>query len=924
MIRKLICCLAAIAFLATNAVAGFHGGTGTPVQALTSRSLLSLNYTYNNPSYAWINFFNGSNATWYPYSSSWATGQAFNASLFDASGNLTYSYSSGEIVGAGLVIPPGTEYSGTYCLDSGDTTHAQSFTLNSDTASWSQASNTTCANGSCTGSGVTISGSNKFVISGTNWCIPLTFSGTGGFIHITMTANDPSATGAYERDVRLYEQPDATDLANGLVFRRAFKQPLVNLDPGFIRFVNWDGPGHQGDAIGVRFENRMPVLNGAVSYAGFNVCGVVPYTDITGTDAYSLAAGTASGCSSLSTPGALTHGDIVTARVDHANSQGNCTGGVCPAITAITNATEAVVTTATAHGFVAGEVVYLFISNAGMPTLNLFPVTIQNDANLTSTTFGINFNSTSAGTFNSGTCGTGTVSTCSVMPYISLNLNGMGARPIVQENSVGSIALFGSTSFSANAYITLVYDKLMSGLTDGSGNPIQGVWHSRGSSSFGPINWSAPIEMQVELINELNAMLPNGRPPINMWFNLPFMSMVSIDPDYSSGSEYPVNALNTILNGANGYAGLCAKCSVILEMSDETWNTGYPATYWFTNVGLQRWGTSLTSASDFTSYSTFRLAQIIADVKASPYYNSRRVFFDDGGQQVGTVTTFPNLPRIYGDYAMLQDAQWPGGQTSFTGSQSGTTLTAVSGLSVGETVTDSSGSLAKPTTILANLGGGQYTVSASKTVGSETMIAAEAPMAMADIFSGGAYFVASSTVIDADITQCSNDAATYGIPSSQVTADVNQIADDTATTGGSQTIASTETQNANFAAVISVFGTNKYKGDYEGGLGYSPTGYTGVCPNCAAWSESCINLVYQSQEWANQQQAYFNSFKNTANLAVPGVYLLNNYSVSGSSASAAWEWSNGYTPDSYSGGVEGAGITLNFTAMTNYNAGLSN
>ena len=923
MIRA-VSILAAFLVSVSISFAGFHGGTGAIVQAITSRSLISLGYVYNDPAYAWINFFNGSNATWYPYSNSWATGQAFNGSLFDASGNLTYSFSSGKIVGAGVVLPTGTEYPGTYCLDSGDTTHAQSFTLNSDSASWAQASNATCANGSCTGSGVTISGSNKFVISGTNWCIPLTYSGPG-FIHITMTTNDPSATGAYERDVRLYEQPDAADLAAGLVFRAPFKQTLVNLDPGYLRFVNWAGPNKQGDALGVRFENRNPVLNGALSYSGYNACNIVPYnTDITGTDAYSLSAATAAGCSSLSTPATLTHGDIVVARVDNANSQGNCTGGACPTITAITNATEAVVTTATAHGFVAGEVVYLFISNAGMPTLNLFPVTIQNDANLTATTFGINFNSTSAGTFNSGTCGTGTVTVCSAMPYISLNLAGLGARPIVQENSVGSIALFSSTSFTSNSYVTLVYDKLLSGLTDGSGNAIMGVWHSRGASSYGAFNWGAPIELETELINELNAMLPAGRPPINMWFNLPFMAMVSTDPDYSSASEYPINALKTILNGANGYAGLCAKCSVIMEMSDETWNTGYFATFWFTNVGLQKWGTSLTSGSDFTSYSTWRLAQIIADVKASAYYNSNRVFFDDGIQQVGVVSGFPNVPRIWGDYAMMQDAQWPGGQTSFTGSQSGTTLTAVSGLSIGETITDSGGSLTKPTTIIANLGGGQYTVSSSKTVGSETMIAATAPMAMADILSGGAYFNASSTVINADITQCSNDAATYGIPSSQVTADVNQIADDTATTSGQSTVSSTETQNAAFASAISIFGARKFKGDYEGGLGYSPNNYTGTCANCAAWSESCINLVYQSQEWANQQQAYFNTFKNAANLAVPGVYLVNNYSISGSTVSPAWEWSNAYTPDSYAGGVEGAGITLNYTGMLNYNAGLSN
>lgn len=1092
MIKRLLLALALIG-ASVPAYAGLHGGGATPLTvSLTQRSLLSLGYVYNNPSYAWINFFRGGNSMWVPSGAGWNTSsQPFNASITDSAGNITYSFASSLTLGSSVVVPTGAEYSGPYCFDSNDTTHAQSFTVTFQSVDWTQASNTTCANGACTGSGTSLVG-NVLTVSGTNWCIPLNYSGTAHEDHVNITENDPSATGAYERGLRLYEQPDATDLAAGLVYRRAFKQPIVNGDFGFIRLVNWAGPNDQSDTLGARFENRTLPTAGETSYSGFNVCDVVPYPNIAGTDTYTLAAGTAAGCSPLSTPASLQHGEIVIARVPNANSQGGCVSGVCPSVIGISNASNAVVTTPQATNLSIGQTVILYISQSGMTDLNLYPVTVASIGSPTTASFtgeinstcggsgsgyalditavssgaiqigmtitgssilnggtiingfvsgtlggpgcytvnssqtagsgamtgalaaatstasftgqigatcggtgtgtsldvtavasgtitvgmgvtdstgqvnnntyiagqvsgtaggigcytvsvsqsavaseamfgyisssvSLNFNSTSAGTFDLATCGSDGTG-CFISPYITLNLNGLGAHPLVQVGGFSPITLYNTLSIPANSYGTFVYDKLLYAETDGSGNPIYGVWHYWGSGSYGAFNWGVPIELQVELINELNAMLPAGRPPINIWFNLPRMALVSTDPDYSSASEYGVNALNVILNGANGYAGLCAKCAVMVELSDEDWNNGYGGTFWMAAVGFQRWGSSLTTLSDFNSYSTLRSLWVMNDIKNSAYFQSGRVFFDRGGQQVAGTTGAPNGPRIYGNYAMMQDAQYPlGTPTTFTGSQSGTTLAGAAGLQKFETITDSTGTLTKPTMITAIIDSTHYTVNSSKTVGSETMQAALAPMTLWDIFTGSVYFTPSSSVINADMIQASNDAATFGINSTQVAADVNQIADDTASGSGQSTISSTETQDTAFAAAIGVFGTNKFKGDYEGGLQLNYANYTGLCANCATYAQAVIALVYQSQEWANNQEAYFTWFKAQANLAVPGVYALNNYS---STLTAGWLWANCYSPDSYAmvGGTEteGAGVTPNCNGMASYNATLSN
>src|SRR6185437_3759161 len=94
--------------------------------------------------------------------------------------------------------------------------------------------------------------------------VSITLSGTkpgpqGLFVAVSSTG----AAGAFVRNVRFYRAEDAADLAKGLIFRRGWKQPLVDLCPSAVRFMNWLGGNSDRNC---RFENRTPPNN--VGWAG--------------------------------------------------------------------------------------------------------------------------------------------------------------------------------------------------------------------------------------------------------------------------------------------------------------------------------------------------------------------------------------------------------------------------------------------------------------------------------------------------------------------------------------------------------------------------------------------------------------------------------------------------------------------------------
>ena len=110
-------------------------------------------------------------------------------------------------------------------------------------------------------------------------------------------------------------------------------------------------------------------------------------------------------------------------------------------------------------------------------------------------------------------------------------------------------------------YKTWYFDKTVSGQTDGSGNAIPGAWMFSATPSQSAVAHSGdvPIEVCVALINELNAMSPAHT--IGMWMNIPSWGLSSMDPDYSTASDWAVNAVDVVMNPsskvrASGFSAL--------------------------------------------------------------------------------------------------------------------------------------------------------------------------------------------------------------------------------------------------------------------------------------------------------------------------------------------------------------------------------
>ena len=142
------------------------------------------------------------------------------------------------------------------------------------------------------------------------------------------------------------------------------------------------------------------------------------------------------------------------------------------------------------------------------------------------------------------------------------------------------------------------------------------------------------------------------RGPIDMWVCIPHRGMISSDQDYSPASNWPVNMVRTILNGANGFAGLDSRCKLYVEHSNETWNTGFPHANFLKKIGYQRWPAS--GWGDVSSYSTLRAVLSIEEIKAAFPGNSRLKYVISGQGAVGSGFTV-NAYRLTGSVYFNSD-----------------------------------------------------------------------------------------------------------------------------------------------------------------------------------------------------------------------------------------------------------------------------
>src|SRR6185312_12549842 len=255
-----------------------------------------------------------------------------------------------------------------------------------------------------------------------------------------------------------------------------------------------------------------------------------------------------------------------------------------------------------------------------MQNLHLFPCTIRV---LDQLNYQLNVDTTSMGVFAAN-------SAIPVQPfqYIGLQVGTGNDRTTYPIQGTGPGLPFGffGSNLSVNSYYTFHFDKTISGQTDGSGNPVPGVWMVGGNP--GAHNGDVPVEICTTLINELNAMSPAH--PIGMWLNIPVYGLSSMDPDYTTASDWTINCLDTVLNpsssvrtsgySALGYSGATKlyNLPLVVEYANENWNGGGGIIQrpYLAAKGIQRWPT-IYPYQDFQDMQSLRTTCMARDAKAA-------------------------------------------------------------------------------------------------------------------------------------------------------------------------------------------------------------------------------------------------------------------------------------------------------------------
>jgi hypothetical protein len=755
--------------------------------------------------------------------------------------------------------------------------------------------------------------------------------GAGGF---SSNATNITASDGTLRALAFYQSADATRRSQGKLYRPAGLQPVVNLHPGAIRFLNWNGANSSGLS---RWENHIPPS--AAGLASW-VCGSLPYLTLSGTDQYTLSGVASAGCSppNQNTPGSAVHGESLVAYVVNPSTQlstlANCE---------ITGITAGNPTTITTHGAClavgqTGLTVILrlqqdqgqgtFAVTGSMLNLHLAPVTATF---VNSTSFTVNL-TTTTGSFGSCPSSNGRAN-CYVSMYECLNVGGRGCVPIVQSfDGYESIMydFFGASyALAANTYRTFLYDAYSVAKTDGAGNAVQGAWLT-GFSGF-----NVPMEWQVKYINELNELYPAGSSPTHMWVTIPGRALTVFDSGYTSASDYPVNMYNTIMNGSTvagvTWPGLCAQCGLLIENSNETWNDGAQDTHYYTRRGYLRFGTNY----DKSTFATFKDIQVLASIQSAAAYqaNASRTRFVMAGQ-TNDVTL--NLARIFGNSLINADYQNPlNTRTTFTGAVSGSTLTITGGtlagpLGIGYSLQYSGGVIC----VITAGAGLSWTVQASPISGSSgaltncaptaatVMTAAQAPMMLFQKFAGASYFDGANYATT--IPQGANDYTNFGFPSSQVTADITAFVNDV--TNGNcaanpNSVTCWQSLMTTAAVQMGAFPNNREAINYEGGLNTCSNAVG--CYSLANNANTCnfVNKVYQSAQWANGQLSFNNSVKAASGQGFPAILggLCANTQSTSCQGVADLTWVAEGCPDTFSGSTEGAGVFQNWQTLGTYN-----
>jgi len=534
----------------------------------------------------------------------------------DANGYPNNSAHDNHTWAVGVRIPASTDFAGPYVL----TWDGNGEVFLSSNGSWAidagQSSNYTAVN------------SARW--HGTGSRIVVNFTGARELFSVRVMRTNRDASGNFLKNLRFYRLADEADLLAGKVFRSGAKQILADLNPGAIRFMNWTG---HNTCQSVRFEHRLlPSYacygNDGSGTRGTNWVASPPYPESTGTNTIAVASATGM-------PVAMQHGEVVTCRMGNATARNGSR-----TVTSISKANPGVVV-ATGHGFNTGDVIVHTIT-AGMTQLHNRPCTVTvSDAN----TYSLGIDTSAYTTFTTGTA----------KQYITLNVGARGAYPVLFGTGTEHASNYGDGYIAQYDYKTFVFDKDMVAST-----AVTGAWIFNNSGAANGHESNPPLEICTALINELMAMTRSDGGtvgPIDMWVTFPHRGMLSVDPDYSAGSNWATGMVGVIINGANGYSGLDSRCDLIIEFSNETWNSAGGGAFdtrpYLRRQSEIRWGTA-----DQDGYHALRTAIMVNDIKAAfPRVSYPRIKYVTCGQgTIGLATDTNNDWRVNGNSRYDSDA----------------------------------------------------------------------------------------------------------------------------------------------------------------------------------------------------------------------------------------------------------------------------
>jgi hypothetical protein len=707
---------------------------GPSAQGLSHRSVFNLNYS-TVPDYLFIDFLNTGSSFFNPVGYN-NTPPLWNSATMDASGypctnqinascpnSGTNSAQSTRSFGGGLAVPSSTNYSDYWCLQ-GQGSGTVTFTTppSPPSSSWAIATAHTVTCGAYNGGSanncpdhVTGSGGGPFTVTDetwSGWCIALTYSGPIGLGKLFFSNDDPNNSGHYIKALHLYERPDGTDLANGLMFRRSTKQLIASLDPSYVRFLNWDW----GFGYDMRFEDRatptsvpfVSQLGGQLGTSG-KFSGLLPYS------VASCCTGGVPGQYTMSavtgTPASMKHGERAMFLAPN-NAAG---AGYAPAITNIAKSgttitlTTGDATLATVSSTASGNNTLHFNSNYPQPQSGEYvldlttPSAIPNNTTVSSTTSSTlvmsanaagsgvgsgdviatggptiplstgdtavlfnNVNNSSPGVYLTNYFATNitvtnniqvtfTFTNASSVPTCSSNCGNIADAFTLQVGSGNDrtpypIILDNGTFYAQYGNIKLGYGYDMC-----FNKNFAGQSDGSGNALYGA--WITcedppfPVEYEIELVNELNALNPTY--PIGMWINTTAMSLICdsyySDPDCSAGSDFPANLVKTIFNGANGFAGLAAPAPLMIEDDNENFNPTQSAAL-LRIFGSQpaTVGKVGCATGDPNSYPVLHSELVMNDIKNSGYAVAGRTFYTLGGQQTDPGTTVARMTGAFG------------------------------------------------------------------------------------------------------------------------------------------------------------------------------------------------------------------------------------------------------------------------------------